>query len=172
MLPVGARSGLSDTSLRALGPIMGHLQPPLLALFPPGASSEQGFWGYGARRGTVSFISWRWWVFHTHGEQRSALSCHPWHHALAVCLWHAGGCWSRAILVPDSWLQAGDGCPWHRPEQLSLFSQLGFFGWVWMGMAAELSLGLGSELHCCLIAPLNLLLHIRPDQMEQRNEFL
>lgn len=39
-------------------------------------------------------------------------------------------------------------------------------------MAGELSVGPGTELCCCLAAPLNLLFHIRPDLMEERNEFL
>lgn len=62
--------------------------------------------------------------------------------------------------------------PWHRAEQPSLFSLLDFFGWVWRRMAGELSWGPGTELCCCLAAPLNLLLHIRPDLMEERNKFL
>ena len=113
-----------------------------------------------------------WWVFPKDGKQRSALSVRPGHRTLAVCLWHAGSCWSGAVPAPGKRLQAGDACPWHRPEQLSLFSHLGFFGWVWMGMAGELSWGLGAELRCCLAAPLNLPLHISPDLTEERNGFL
>lgn len=30
--------------------------------------------------------------------------------------------------MPGRRLQAGDACPWHRLEQLSLLSQLGFLG--------------------------------------------
>lgn len=74
--------------------------------------------------------------------------------------------------MPGRRLQAGDACPWHRLEQLSLFSQLGFFRWVWMGMTGELPQGLGSELRRCLGAPLNLPPRIKPDLMEERNKFL
>ena len=100
------------------------------------------------------------------------LSCRPRHCALAVCLRRSGSCWRGAVSTPGRWLQAGDACPWHRLEQLSLLSQLGFLGWVWTGMLGELLRGLGSELRCCLAAPLNLPLHIRSNLTEERSKFL
>lgn len=162
---------LAGMSLSALGPTMGHPQPALLAPCPPepalckafgtmepgeelfqlsagigGVSIQTGSGGAlcAAILGTVLLLS--------ACGMPGAAGAEP-----SLCL--AGGC--REVMAAHGTGQSS------FPYFLSWI-----FGWVWMGMAGELSKAFGSELLCCLTAPLNLLLHIRPDQMEKRNEFL
>lgn len=129
-LPRGAWSGLAGASLSAHGPtteLQGFaLQPPRLAPFPPGPALSKAFGVmetgeelFQLTAGIGGFSIW--------ADSRGALclailgtmllpswapcSCHPGHHALAICLWHAGSCWSGAVSMPGRRLQAGDACP-------------------------------------------------------------
>lgn len=163
--------GLAGTSLSALGPTMGRFQPARLAPFPPEPALCKAFgamepgeelFQLSAGIGEVSIQTGSGGalcpailgtvLLPSACDMPGAAGAEP-----SLCL--AGSC--RQVMAAHGTGQSS------FPYFLSWV-----FGWVWMGMAGELSKGFGSELLCCLTAPLNLLLHIRPDQMEERNEFL